>query len=282
MAQPLRRSVDDAALAIIEVVTEKMVQAIMDITVNQGIDPSRAVLIGGGGAAGINSVLIARRLNSPNLVIPEVGAALSAAGALMSDLTQSFHATRFCETRRFDYPAANAVLGRLKAQCLAFIGDQGASVGSSSIQIAIEARYPEQVWEINVPLAFDHFAGTDDVTALERAFHKAHEDIFAISDPTSPVEIVCWMATTICRLQTKTTGTLATRPVSGPCKSVRGAYFPGHGHVEARVCRFETMEIGQSLAGPAIVESSVMAVVLPPGSVAVRRQSGSLAITPGA
>lgn len=85
------------------------------------------------------------------------------------------------------------------------------------------------------------------------------------------------MATAICRLQTKTTGTLATRPVSGPCKSVRGAYFPGHGHVEARVCRFETMETGQSLAGPAIVESSVTAVVLPPGSMAVRRQSGSLA-----
>ena len=282
VARPLRRSVDDAALAIIEVVTENMVQAIMDITVNQGIDPSRAVLIGGGGAAGINSVLIARRLNSPSLVIPEIGAALSAAGALMSDLTQSFHATRFCETRRFDYAAANAALDGLKAHCKAFIEDQGASVGSSSIQIAIEARYPEQVWEINVPLAFDHFVGTDEVMALEQAFHKAHEDIFAISDPASPVEIVSWMATAICRLQTKTTGTLAKPAVSSFAEGARRAYFPGHGHVKVRVCRFEGLETGQSVAGPAIIESSVTAVVLPPGSVAVRRQSGSLSITPGA
>ena len=39
-----------------------MVQAIVDITVNQGIDPAASVLVGGGGAAGLNSVTIARRL----------------------------------------------------------------------------------------------------------------------------------------------------------------------------------------------------------------------------
>ena len=39
-----------------------MVRAIEEITVNQGIDPRAAVLIGGGGAAGLNAVAIARRL----------------------------------------------------------------------------------------------------------------------------------------------------------------------------------------------------------------------------
>ena len=103
VAKPLGRSIEDAALAVIELVTENMVQAIMDITVNQGIDPAKAVLMGGGGAAGINSVLIARRLNSPSLIVPEIGAALSAAGALMSDLTQSFHATRFYRDAPFRF-----------------------------------------------------------------------------------------------------------------------------------------------------------------------------------
>ncbi len=42
--------------------TENMVQAILDITVKQGIDPREAVLTGGGGAAGVNSVKIARSL----------------------------------------------------------------------------------------------------------------------------------------------------------------------------------------------------------------------------
>ena len=49
-------------LPILDLATEQMVSAIEEITVNQGIDPAEAVLVGGGGAAGLNSVAIARRL----------------------------------------------------------------------------------------------------------------------------------------------------------------------------------------------------------------------------
>jgi N-methylhydantoinase A len=275
-------SAEDAAIAIIDVVTENMVQAIMEITVNQGIDPGRAILVGGGGAAGINSVLIARRLASPCLLIPEVGAALSAAGALMSDLTSLFHATHFCQTRQFDYAGANAVLHGLKERCRAFIAEQGAGTYSQTIQFSIEARYPEQVWEINVPLPIDRFSGPDDIAALEQAFHKAHEEIFAISDPNSPVEVVGWSATAICRIREKATGSLAAQAVSGAVDGVRSAYFAGHGRIDARIRRFEAMKTDESVSGPAIIESAVTAVVVNPGAVAVRRASGSLSITPGA
>src|SRR5262249_40858021 len=60
---PLGVSIEAAAAAIIALVTETMAGAIEDITVNQGIDPRGAVLVGGGGAAGLNSVAIARRLH---------------------------------------------------------------------------------------------------------------------------------------------------------------------------------------------------------------------------
>src|SRR5690606_15034905 len=55
VAKPLGLSVEEAAWNIINLATENMVQAIADITVAQGIDPAGAVLIGGGGAAGLNS-----------------------------------------------------------------------------------------------------------------------------------------------------------------------------------------------------------------------------------
>jgi N-methylhydantoinase A len=86
IARPLGLTVEDAALAIVMVTTENMVQAIADITLSRGIDTRKATLVGGGGAAGLNSVLIARRLDTPRLIIPDVAAALSAAGAMMSDL----------------------------------------------------------------------------------------------------------------------------------------------------------------------------------------------------
>jgi N-methylhydantoinase A len=257
-----------------------MVQAIMDITVNQGIDPAQAVLVGGGGAAGINSTLIARRLGSRCLLIPEIGAALSAAGALMSNLTSLFHATRFCETRAFDYAGANAVLDDLKARCQDFIRRQGEGAVSTDIQFSIEARYPEQVWEINVPLPIDRFSGPAEVKALEQAFHEAHEAIFAISDPNSPVEIVGWSAAAVCKIRETAAGSLLAQSVQGPLDGTRRAYFASHGFIDTRIRRFEDMKTDERIDGPAIIESAVTAVVVNPGASAVRRASGSLSIRP--
>ena len=70
-----------------------MVTAIEGITLSQGIDPAAAVMIGGGGGAGLYSVAIARRLGVSEVVLPEVAAALSATGALISDLQTRFATT---------------------------------------------------------------------------------------------------------------------------------------------------------------------------------------------
>ena len=56
VADPLGRTLEEAATAVIELATENMVQAIMDVTVNQGIDPTDAAYVAGGGAGGLNCV----------------------------------------------------------------------------------------------------------------------------------------------------------------------------------------------------------------------------------
>ncbi|HIE20184.1 MAG TPA: hydantoinase/oxoprolinase family protein, partial [Rhodospirillales bacterium] len=115
VAKPLGLSTLQAAASVVGVATENMVQAISEITVNQGIDPAEAVLVGGGGGAGLNSVFIARRLGCPQLVIPETGAALSASGATMSDLSSEYRAMFFTTSADWNEKAANAVLRDLEA-----------------------------------------------------------------------------------------------------------------------------------------------------------------------
>jgi N-methylhydantoinase A len=58
VATKLKISIEEAAAAVMALATEKMVGAIDDITVNQGIDPSNAIMIGGGGAAGLNAWVV--------------------------------------------------------------------------------------------------------------------------------------------------------------------------------------------------------------------------------
>jgi N-methylhydantoinase A len=281
VAGPLKLSVEEAAAAVIQIATENMVQAIVDITVNQGIDPNSAVLIGGGGAAGLNATLIGRRLDSPRVVIPEVGAALSAAGAMMSDLTSQSTRTFFTTSQSFDFDGVNRVLADLEAQCQAFIDGPGRGSLAQTIEFFAEARYPDQVWEIEVPLPASRFNGPGDVAALVVAFHRAHEDIFAIADTESGIEVVGWTASVKCRLREGMNASLVVTAVDDAIDGSREVYFPGAGRVTAKVRRFEAMKPGEVLAGPAIIESPFTTVVVDPGATAERRPSGSISIVPG-
>src|SRR5262249_57664836 len=113
------------ALATLDLVSEQMAHAMEDVTVNQGIDPASAVLIGGGGAAGLNAVAIARRLACPLVIVPPMGAALSATGALMADLSTEYGATCFTTSDRFNFEAVNSTLATLESQCRRFAEGPG-------------------------------------------------------------------------------------------------------------------------------------------------------------
>lgn len=280
VADRLGTTVEEAALAIVQVATENMVQAIMDITVNQGIDPADAVLIGGGGAAGLNSERIGQRLDCPLVLIPDVGAALSAAGALMSELISDVRATHFTTTDSFDLAGVNTVLGSLDKRCQEFAEAAGDGALETTISFTAEARYPSQVWEIEVPLRNSSFNSDADVRQLVEDFHAAHQEIFAISDPGSEVEIIGWSARVSCRLRDGDLASLSGAAVASGEGSSRQAYFKGAGWAEARVLSFEALENDRTVEGPAIVESSFTTVTVGPGATVSRKPSGSLAIVP--
>ena len=278
VATPLALSVRDAAAAVVEVTTENMVQAIADITVNQGIDPVDAVLLGGGGAAGLNSTFIARRLGCKKVVIPEIGAALSAAGALMSDLTAEYRATLFTTSGKFDRPAVNQTLQRLAEKCQSFIEGAGKGSVKQTVEFGVEARYAHQVWEIEVPLQKGSFDSDADVDALVQDFHAAHEELFAFRDSESLVEMIGWSATVRCRLATFESRNLRHLNGGHDLPPSRRVYFAEHGEVEAALHRFEALPQGQAHSGPAIIESPFTTVVIDPGVSFERSGNGSLVI----
>jgi N-methylhydantoinase A len=279
VATALGLDVQAAASAVLDLAIERMVRAIEEITLNQGIDPREAVTIGGGGGAGLYAVGIARRLHSPKVVIPEVSAALSATGALLSDLRRDFVITDVTSTTAFDTERANNALLQLASLAQGFLAGPGASAISSEITYSVEARYPHQVWEIEVPLPRQRFDGPADVEGLRQAFHLAHEQVFAVSDPDSPVEVVAWRAHVRATLRAVdlTGGTTSRRADQ---RGTRSAYFAGTGTVETQVLAIESLEQGRRLAGPLIVESPVTTVVIDPGAAIERLASGSLLVWP--
>jgi N-methylhydantoinase A len=277
VATPLGKPVEEAAIAVIELATENMVQAIMDITVNQGIDPATAAFVAGGGAGGLNAVAIARRLGCRRVLVPEAGAALAAAGALLSDLTARYHAVFHTTSSDFDRSGANAVLARLEAQCRTFA--HAAGVGDRfRIDWSTEARYPDQAWEIEVPLRGSRFASPEDVAGLLADFHRTHAQVFAVSDPASPIETVGWNAEVRCRIGSGEPGRVKSAATAAKLPRRRVRFLQAKESREVEVYRFEAIPPDARIAGPAIVESSFTSIVIDPGATATRDALGTLVI----
>jgi N-methylhydantoinase A len=285
VAQPLGLDVTRGAYAVLEVMTEQMAQAVEEVSVRQGVAPASAALVAGGGSSGFNCVAIARRVRSPLVLIPEVAAGLSAAGALLSDLTSEVRETFPATTSRFATSAVNEVLARLRERSERFLTGPAAGSNATSIEYFAEARYPDQVWELEVALRSDSFASVDDVETLRADFHATHRESFAVADEGSAVEIITWGARARGSLRRSADpaagGEQARTSAAPPPSSRRQVYFAG-GWIDCGVHALEGIPMHATMVGPAIIESPSTTIVLPESAALRRTGLGSLLITPTA
>jgi N-methylhydantoinase A len=273
IAKPLGVTVEAAALAVMDLLTQNMVSAIEEITVQQGIDPAEAVLIAGGGAAGFNSIEIGRKLGCSAVLFPEIGAALSAAGAMLSDLIFTAGRVRYIRTDAPDLCAIDETLRDLAAELTSDVAELGPEL--PQIDYWIEARYPQQTWEIEVPLQTPRIAGSALLENIVHDFHTIHEKLYAVCDRSSPIEIIGWRA----KASYPVRGSLPARLLLKQTRNrrYRRKIFLGDAgwtEVPARPLH-RSDDVGE-IGGPAIVESPFTTIFVPQGSRAIRLASGTL------
>ena len=95
---------------------------------------------------------MAKRLDSKVVLIPHLGPVLSAAGAMIADITNEFSITMPVSTKNLNFSKVNKTLKDLKHKCEKFTKDTGLNFLSKKIEYFIEAKYVDQVWEIEVPI----------------------------------------------------------------------------------------------------------------------------------
>jgi N-methylhydantoinase A len=213
--------------------------------------------------------------------VPETGAALAAAGALISDLTSRYHAMFHTESKGFDREGVNRTLSTLEERCRAFAREAG---GETEFEIhwSVEARYPDQAWEIEVPLRGSRFKSVEDVSGLLADFHRTHHDVFAVSDPHSPIEMVGWNAEVRCRVGSREPGRVRSTVTDAKLQPRNVRFLASRESRQVEVFRFEAIPVGTEIVGPALVESSFTSIVVDPGAVATRDNLGTLVIEVGA
>ncbi|MER9236427.1 hydantoinase/oxoprolinase family protein [Mesorhizobium sp. M0622] len=261
-------SVDAAAHAIYVIATEHMVGAIRELTIEEGVDPRECQIVAGGGAAGLNAAAMARELGVTNVLVPRTAGALSACGGLFADVTSEVSATFYATTREFPFDDINRVLERLRdSLSLTARQLQQRGLEESRVEYRVEARYPSQTWELEVPLAVVRFKDASDVDGLREAFHRVHERIFAVKEEGQEVECLLWRARLIAPLNGVPVGRQDSRSETVPEPRAKHPAFFGLQAVETRRFNGKDLVPGVSIVGPAIIDEETTTIVLPPDCV---------------
>jgi N-methylhydantoinase A len=266
IAEPLGMSVERAAWAILSVANEHMVTAIREITVNDGIDPRDCLVVAGGGAGGMTIGRILEELGVDRVLVPRTAGALSATGAAFSDAVAEFSLSLRSDTDDFDAEGVNAGLARLDADMDAFLDRLGTPASRRRKEFFVEARYPYQVWELEVPLDTARFEQPEDVARMTAAFHAVHERVFAVSEPGQQIECIYWKgrATALLERPEPTRPEPASGPLLPP-HAVEPAFFGEDAPRPTPRYHGEGLAPGHTLSGPAIVEERTTTVVVYPG-----------------
>ena len=282
VAVSLGETIERAAFAILTVANENMIQAIKELTINEGINPAESILVAGGGAGGLGAMPIAAELGCQTVLVPRTAGALSASGMQFSDIITEAGAARLTTSEQFNFAGVNAALADIDARLDVF-AERLRARGITSVRkrYFVEARYRFQVWELEIEVARNRFDDASHVAELVEEFHRVHERVFAITDIGQAVECLNWRGRLIASVDapslepTRAVGTgLAT------ADRLRAAYFGRGAAIETPVYLGERLPVGAIIKGPAIIEEPTSTLVINPGASARVSAGGRYILTP--
>ena len=90
VGEPLGLGVQEAAIGVIRLVEQNLLQAVERISIERGRDPARFVLVACGGAGPMHGAAVGRRLGVQGVLVPRLAGVFCALGMLNADVGQDF------------------------------------------------------------------------------------------------------------------------------------------------------------------------------------------------
>jgi N-methylhydantoinase A/oxoprolinase/acetone carboxylase beta subunit len=278
VAGPLGLSLEEAASGIIRLAEMRMAQLIGEMTVQVGLDPRDYILVGFGGAGPMFAATLADEIGCQTTLIPTYPAVWSALGGLLADIVHDYARSHIVELAKLDLGRLNATaeeLVRLSERDLARDGMTGQAVER---RFAMDIRYQGQSHEITVPLQGGIPISASSIVEAGKQFDELHERTYA-HRREDPHQLVTLRLLSRVKRRLDVPQTSARTDTELASAGMRKVYLHGvRGAVEARVYDRDSIPVGLSIEGPAIVEESQSVTLVPPNTNLVVGRSQELII----
>ncbi len=268
VAAPLGMSVMDAAEGVVRVINVKMQEAIKAISTMRGHDLREFMLLAFGGAGPLHAGAIARDLGMAGVIVPLYPGVYSAIGLLLSDVKHDYVQSRMAMIARVSSADVNAIFAELTARATAELQQDGFAPEQIRIEHALDMRYAGQGYEITVACGGEPVT-TATLATLRDRFDQQHRAMFGHMAPDEPVEIVSYRVRGVGVVphvdMPKFSSTGA--PLAEAWRETRTVRFDG-ADVDCPVYQRERIDVGLTVAGPAVLDQFDCTTVVHPGQVA--------------
>lgn len=281
IATPLNTSVEHAAVAIFEVVTAKMADAIRVATVRKGYDLSEFSLMLFGGAGPAHGWALAKDLGIREVVIPSSGSVLSAFGLVYSDIIFE-EVLSVTHTQPFDSRALSDLFSDLAKQAVLAAEMAGVDPGEAPMRYSIDVRYEGQLSDVTVPISPQVLGKPEIADEVTRGFVRRYESIFGPGTVTESARMVA----TRLRAELVPAGLALDFTAARPNRSAvvssgsREVHFPPDGSPsEIAVYEWDSVGPGSRIEGPCLIVSSLTTAVVGTDQEALADSHGNLRIS---
>ncbi len=277
----------EAALGVVRVVGAGMERALRVVSVERGHDPRAFALVTFGGAGGLHAVELARALRIPRVVVPRRPGALSAHGALQSDVVKDLSRTVMLDAGRAGaLPALEREFRRLEREARAALRREGFDDGRQRLARTVAARYRGQSFELEIEWTTSRGAMSVSERAaasLVERFERAHEARYGYRRGAgAEVELVSARLRAL-GLVEKLPRERARRCVEGETQARprgRAHVHFAEGRRAAALYAREDLREGERLASPCVVTEYSSTTLVPPGARAYVDARGNLIVEP--
>lgn len=266
IAQPLGLTVPQAALAIVRLVNQNMIEAIKMLSVERGHDPRKFALIAAGGAGGLHAGALARELEMREAYLPRQASVCCTVGMLHSDIRHDLLQSYFARLTPESLGEAARQLETLRRTGQERLESEGFTPAAMEFHSMLGLRYAGQQWQIPIEVPWP--LGSEFLPRLVARFNERHEELYGSRDLASNIEVVDLRLTAI-GPTTKLKIWHDTAPAEWTRReatATRPVFFDdGAAAVAAGVYDGRQLRAGDVLAGPAVVEETTTTLVVAPG-----------------
>ncbi|MBM6999910.1 hydantoinase/oxoprolinase family protein [bacterium] len=269
VGEPLGQTLDEAALGIIDVMNNNMIQEIEKESVRRGFDPREFALFACGGAGALHACSVARALGMRHVIIPLNPGALCAVGLVNTDLMYDFSKTEMQLSSRAKLDALGADYEELEREAVERLTEDNMPRDRIVVQRVADCRYEGQGYEMRVPVIGGPVT-QDTIEKLKESFHEIHAKQFGRAYRNVDVEIV--------NIRVVGTGRIddlepikvaagdgdASRAVVGE-REVTFRVDGKPAHVPAKIYERAALRAGDEVPGPAIINQMDTTIVIEPG-----------------